>query len=72
MKRLKLVIFIFFVTGMLVLTVFVRLRNNSLFHEFCRIKVRRSVYREQLWQEQLEVESLLNPAALSEYIDREE
>jgi hypothetical protein len=71
MKRLKLIIFIFLVTAALLLAVHFRSKNNSLFYKYCRISAEQNIFRQKLWQKQLEVESILNPASLSQRNNRE-
>ena len=53
-------------TAILILTVFLRSGNNHLFYRLCALRSEQSQLKQQLWHKQLRVESLLNPAAVSE------
>jgi len=64
--RFRFVFVVFYLTAVLVLTVCVRSAGNRIFYKLCTTEARQERLKQQLWQKQLELESLINPAAISE------
>jgi hypothetical protein len=64
------VLVVFFFAATLILAVYLRDSNNSTFYTLRRCKIEQERLRQELWQKQLRVESLINPAAISERLDR--
>jgi predicted carbohydrate-binding protein with CBM5 and CBM33 domain len=69
-SRFRFVFVIFLVTAVLILTVWVRSENHRIFYKLCAVNVEQGRLKQQLWHKQLQVENLLNPAAISERVDR--
>jgi Tfp pilus assembly protein PilO len=63
--RFRFVFVVFWVTAILILTVHLRNVNNRIFYELCVQRAEQTRLKQNLWQKQLEVESLINPAAVS-------
>jgi Tfp pilus assembly protein PilO len=63
--RFRFVFVVFWVTAILILTVHLRNANNRIFYELCVQRAEQTRLKQHLWQKQLEVESLINPAAVS-------
>ena len=57
---------VFCFTAILIAAVYLRSSNNHLFYKLCAIRSEQNQLKQQLWQKQLRVESLVNPAAVSQ------
>ncbi len=62
--RLCLLCMVFYFTVILIVTVFLRGTNDRIFYRFCVINSRQNRLKQQLWHKQLELEQLINPAAV--------
>jgi len=69
-SRFCFVVVVFFFAATLILAVYLRDSNHRTFYELRRCKIEQDRLRQELWQKQLRVESLINPAAISERLDR--
>jgi len=63
--RFRFVFVVFWVTAILILSVHLRNVNNRIFYELCVRRAEQTRLKQHLWQKQLEVERLINPAAVS-------
>ena len=72
MSRSRLVFIVFYMTAILIATVHLRTVSSRLFYRFRTTVVVRDRIKQQLWQKQLQIESLINPSAISEYIEQDE
>ncbi|RPJ38234.1 MAG: hypothetical protein EHM35_04975 [Planctomycetaceae bacterium] len=66
-SRLGLVLVIFFFAATLIVSVFLRDSNHRVFYTLQRYKVEQRRLQQDLWQKQLRVESLINPASISHH-----
>lgn len=62
--RLCLLCMVFYFTVILIVTVFLRGANDRIFYRICVINSRQNRLKQQLWHKQLELEQLINPAAV--------
>ena len=69
-SRLCFAFFVFYLTGILVFAVHLRAANNRIFNRLCTYRGEQSRLKQQLWQKQLRLESLMNPATVSDRLDR--
>lgn len=69
-SRFCLVLVVLFFAATLILAVYLRGSNHRIFYALQRQRVEQNQLRQELWQKQLRVESLINPAAISERLDR--
>lgn len=69
MGQFRFVFVIFCVTGILIFAVYLRNANNRLSYKLYTIRSEQNQLKQQLWQKQLRIESLTNPAAISERLD---
>jgi len=67
--RFCFVFVIFYFTAVLILTVYLRSAGNRIFYKLCTVDAKQSRLKQQLWQRQLQLESLINPAAISERLN---
>ncbi len=65
-SQFRFVFIVFCFTGILILAVYLRSANNRIFYELSRQQARQSQLKQQLWQKQLQLENIINPAAISE------
>jgi len=63
---LRFVFVVFYFTAVLIFTAYLRAAGNHVFYKLWSISSEQSRLKQQLWQKQLELESLINPAAVSE------
>jgi len=69
-SRLGLVLMIFFFAATLIVSVYLRDSNHRVFYTLQRYKIEQRRLRQELWQQQLRVESLINPASISHHRDK--
>jgi hypothetical protein len=55
-------------TALLTLTVYLRSEENRILYRVCAINVEQSRQRQLLWQRQIMLENLTNPAAVSKVV----
>jgi len=65
-SRFRFIFVVFYFTAILILTVYLRGICNHNFYKLCSINAEQNRLKQQLWQKQLQLESLINPAAVSE------
>jgi hypothetical protein len=63
--RFRYIFGIFWFTSVLLFAVFLRSANNRIFYKLCTYKAEQSRLKQQLGNKQLQLESLINPAAVS-------
>jgi len=64
--RLCLIFMVFYFALILIVTVFLRGTNDRMFYRVCVIKAEQGRLKQELWHRQLELENLMNPAAVLE------
>ena len=57
------------IAAMLIVAVYLRSVEDSTVYQICNIQSERRRLTEQLWQKQLRLEMLINPAAITEKIE---
>jgi hypothetical protein len=62
----RFVFVVLFFTAVLIFAVYLRNVNNRIFYQLYTLEVEQSWLIQELTQKQLDVESLINPAAVSE------
>ena len=67
--RFYFVFVVFYFTAALILTVSVRSAGDRIFYKLCTIGAKQGRVKQQLWQKQLQLENLINPAAVSQHLD---
>ena len=70
-SRFCFVFVVFYFTAVLILTISLRSADNRIFYKLCTINAEQSRLKQQLWQKQLRLENLINPAAVSQRLDEE-
>ena len=70
-SRFYLIFVIFFLTAILIFTVFLRDSNNRTFYKLCTINMEQSRLKQQLGNKELKLENLINPAAVSQRLGEE-
>lgn len=68
--RFCFIIVVFYLTVILILTVYLRSADNRIFYKLCTINARQGQLKQQLWQKQLQLESSINPATISERLEQ--
>jgi cytochrome c-type biogenesis protein CcmE len=58
-----------YVVAILIFTVYLHNVNDRIFYKLCAQDIEQSRLKQQLWQKQLQLEGLINPAALSERLE---
>jgi cytochrome c-type biogenesis protein CcmE len=56
---------VFCFTAVLILAIYLRNANNRIFYMLCTRTAEQNRLKQQLWQKQLRLENLINPAAVS-------
>ena len=64
--RFWFVFVIFYSTAVLIFAVYLRGTSNRLFYQICRLRIEQNRLQQQLASKQLELENLINPAAVFE------
>lgn len=70
-SRARLRFIIFFLTAALILTIHLRISASRLFHQYRLAQVRQDQLKQQLWQKQIELESLLQPQKVYQQVSGE-
>ncbi|MCK4913768.1 MAG: hypothetical protein KAS69_04130 [Planctomycetes bacterium] len=69
-SRFRFIFVVFCITTVLIFTVYLRSSDKRIFYQLCKNKAEQSRLEQQLWQKQLRLENLINPAAVSEQVSR--
>jgi hypothetical protein len=68
--RCSLVLIVFFFAATLIVAVYLRGANHRVFYRLCTYRMEQGRLQQELWQKQLRVESLINPASISQQVIR--
>jgi len=63
--RLRFIFAVFCFSSVLIFAVYLRSANNRIFYRLCTYKAEQNRLKQQLGNKQLQLESLINPAAVS-------
>jgi hypothetical protein len=70
-SRACFVLVVLFFTATLTVTVYLRGSNHRVFYTLQRCRIEQGRLRQELRQKQLRVESLINPASISQRLDEQ-
>jgi len=70
-SRFRFVFVVFCLTAFLIFTVYLRSADNRIFYKICILNTEQNRLKQQLWQKQLHMENLINPAAVSQRLGGE-
>ncbi len=65
MSQFRFVLVVFYFTAVLILAVYLRGANNRVFYKLSQYNAQQNQLKQRLGAKQLELESLINPSALS-------
>ena len=65
-SRLCFIMVVFFFAATLIVAVYLRGSSHRVFYTLSRYKVEQGRLQQELWQKQLRVEGLINPASISQ------
>jgi hypothetical protein len=68
MSKAYFIFIVFCVTAFLVFVVYLRSQENRFYYELCTSKARQSRLQQMLGRKQIELESIINPSAIDEYM----
>jgi len=68
--NLRFIFVIFYITAVLILTVYLRNSERSAVYQLCKINAQQSSLKQQLGSKQLRLESLINPIGISERLKK--
>ena len=63
--RFSFVLVVFFFAATLIVAVYLRGADHRVFYKLCTYRMEQRRLQQELWQQQLRVESLINPASVS-------
>jgi hypothetical protein len=69
MSQFRFVFAVLCITAILIFTVYLRDANNRIFYELCRYRADVNQLKQELGAKQLQLESLINPAAISQRLN---
>ncbi len=69
-SRLRFSLVIFFLAATLIVAVFLEGANRRTFYTLRRYKIEKNRLQQELWQKQLQLEALTNPASVSQRLDQ--
>ncbi len=69
MPGFRFIFVVFCLTGMLIFAVALRSADNHIFYQLYSVEVEQNRLRQKLWQKQLQVENLINLAAILHQVD---
>ncbi len=64
--RFRFFFVVFCLTAVLIFTVYLRSADDRIFYRLCAVAAEQSRLKQELWHKQLQLEGLINPAAVSE------
>lgn len=64
-SRFSFVLVVFFFAATLIIAVYLRGADKRAFYQIRMYKIEQGRLQQELWQKQLQVESLINPASIS-------
>jgi len=67
--QFRFVVIVLYVTAILIFAVYLHSVNNSIFYQLCTYRAEQSRLKQQLGNQQLRLESLINPTAISQYLE---
>lgn len=71
MSRARLIFIVFYLTAVLIATISLRTASNRMYYKFRKVYVTQNRLKQQLWEKQLHLEKLINPAALIKQTEQE-
>jgi len=69
MSLFRFIFAVFCFTAILVFAVYLRSANHRIFYKLCTHRAEQSRLKQQLGNKQLQLESLINPAAISQHLE---
>ncbi len=60
---------VFYIVAILIFTVYLHNVNDRIYYKLCAQDIEQSQLKQQLWQKQLQLEGIINPAALSQHLE---
>ena len=69
MSQFRFVLVVFYFTAVLIFAVYLRGANNRVFYKLSQYNALQNQLRQKLGAKQLELESLINPSALSKRLE---
>lgn len=70
--RFRFIFIVIYFTAVLIFTVYLRSADNRIFNKLCTIDNEQARLEQQLRQKQLQLEDLINPAAVSQRLNGSE
>jgi hypothetical protein len=64
--NLRFIVIVFYITAVLIFTVYLRNSERSVVYELCKINAQQSSLKQQLGNKQLRLENLINPVGITE------
>jgi hypothetical protein len=68
MSRSRLIFIVFYLTVVFIVTIHLRIESSQLFYRYRAASVNQNRLKQQLWEKQLQLERLISPSAIFEYI----
>lgn len=68
-SQFRFVFVVFYLTAVLIFTIHLRSADNRVFYRLATINREQLRLKQQLWNKQLKLENLINPAAVSEHLN---
>ena len=68
--RFCFIFVVFYFTAVLILVISLRSADNRIFYRLCTVNTEQSRLKQQLSNKQLQLENLINPAAVSQRLGR--
>ena len=69
MSQFRFVFAVLCLTAIMIFAVYLRDANNRFFYELCTYRTDMNQLKQELGVKQLQLESLINPAAISQHLD---
>ena len=69
MSQFRFVLVVFYFTAVLIFAVYLRGANNRVFYKLSQYNAQQNQLKQRLGAKQLELESLINPSALSKRLE---
>ena len=70
-SQFRFVFIVLCCTVVLIFTIYLHSDGSRIFYKICTTKSEQNYLKQQLWQKQLQLESLTNPAAISNRFEQQ-
>jgi hypothetical protein len=68
-SQFRIFFIVFYIVAILIFSIYLHIVNDRIFYKLYTENLEQSRLKQQLWQKQLQLESLINPASVSQRLE---